>query len=155
MRSRAKYHPHVQVGVGSGGAQHDELSGGSVSRGDKFFNRMESRQLFAESGMKFVCSVTGVHTKVAIHHIDGNTSNMSLENLLPLSTPVHAAFHASAATGIALRRGDTLAQAFDAMYPGVIARHVAELKSRKISGTPSDGQSDLKATSNAVSRGND
>jgi hypothetical protein len=118
-------------GVGSGGAQFLENNHQWKD------GRIAYKRLARQAGCACaLCGAVDVSRKMCAHHINQDRSDNRVENLRLVCKRCHQMVEHS-------RPRDKA------------GRFIAEVKSRKISGTPSNGQSDLKATSNVVSRGND
>jgi 5-methylcytosine-specific restriction endonuclease McrA len=117
--------------VGSGGAQFLEANSQWKD------GRVAYRRLARMAGCACVlCGHVDVPKNMCAHHINHDRSDNRLENLRLVCKRCHQTVE-------------------HPRSPKQKGRWVAEVKSQKISGTPSDGQSDLKATPNEVARGND
>ena len=85
MRSRKKYHPEVQVGVGSGGNSRNRgYTHGSYKTGVTAYRNLIPVE---------VCTWCGDTKHLLVHHLDENRYNNSLDNLICLCKRCHQALH--------------------------------------------------------------
>ena len=134
MESRKRKNPCVRIGIGSGGDQHWLEDNKPVANWDEIRNSiLENREN--------ICAICGhpIRRQPCVHHISMDRSDNNDDNLAILCIRCHQNIHKLITFLFQLMEPskDIAKDAFEMIQ--------AELKHRKNSGTPCEGQSDLKA----------
>lgn len=159
MLYRYQKDPTVQIGAGSGGAQHpivdvyDKETREKLNAGRRA--RYRARKKSREASYKYRSILTGNDSceccgynksqdAIIVHHLDMDRTHNELSNLCILCCNCHAIMHAL------IRRAMKQDGVTDPVkiYESFKAATKAEVKQRKKSGTSSSSQSDLKAVRN-------